>query len=322
MRKNCFALAPLAVLLLALPAAALTFTGNPQTDGWRLLGNSLTGEAGSGDSVFAGGVPTFSMDVYSTFFTVPGSVTVTAAQGNTPLANPLFDDAFASGTYQAGDRVLGIGGVIVSGAPTEFAFLSLDFDNNNGVVPATSPGAMDAVIETPGGDSLLTEGDLVFQVGGVEQLPFTWFPNFAVLAEVDNPSSTNPSLAAPGEVSTPFVPTNAIANRGLDSPFRSLANRVTPGPSGAVAPATTFELFYNVDAAARSGLNIGELQDTVSFQFSTFGSYPGAQGAGVAFNDIPVNPAVSAPIPEPVTPVLAGLGVLALVYRVTRRRAA
>jgi len=330
MRLYQFAVALFAVALVAAPVSAINLTGNPQADGWVFLGNSLTGEAGSGDSVFLEGLTDYSLDVYTTSFFLPATsaeISVTATGGMSPLNNTFYDDAFLGGTYQPGDQIFGIGGVVNGDDTVDTAFLTLDFDNNNGVTPASFPGAGDQVTsQQPSGNSLLTEGDLVWQTGGVVQPPFVWFANFVVKAEVDNPTRTNPSLALPGEVSTPFVagPFTVIGQRGLASPFRSISVLDPTGPTvfGGQFTATSFQLFYNASAVERAGLGIGELKDEVSVVLSAgrlgfSGLEPG--GVAVAFDNVNAQPD-PAIIPEPVTPALLLLGGIGLLHRVTHRR--
>jgi len=329
------AIAPLAVALFGVQASALTLTGNPQADGWRFLGNSLTGEAGTGDNIWLSRDPTYDFDLYATSFTIPlpgEPFSFSAPQGTSPDADPVvYADPFTTRTFQPGDRIFGFGAVIRSGPPAEFAFLHMDFDQNNGYAPASFVGAGDGVTENPDGSSLLTTGDIVFQVGGGENPPRrTWVPNFMTLAEVDNPTELNERID-PTQVSTPFFDVNNLATRasGLAFPVRTLANLETRDiPDGKRQPATTIEIFFNIDEVERYNSldpsvrgtgQIGTLQDEFDLRFTLGGTFTGSTIADVVLTDVSVSePTV---IPEPVTTLLVGLGGLALVHRLTRRRA-
>jgi len=97
LRSLGFVAALLAVATVS--ASAITFTGNPATDGWTLHGNSLslgTYIRGAGD---------YGFDTYSTGFTLSAS-------------DPLFNGT----SWLAGDQILALGGVM---NPVEFVVARL-----------------------------------------------------------------------------------------------------------------------------------------------------------------------------------------------------
>lgn len=153
--KRMTAMGALLTILLALPAGAVTLTGNPLADGWQLQGNSQ-------GAINAGGSTVNNYDVYTTAFTLDlsGDSVTTSDLGNTHASLGL-------GSFQDGDQIIGVGVKWNEGQESGYNFfLKLDPDQNSFAPGQTSFS------------SYSTDGDI--QISGVDYTTNRVFDNYRV----------------------------------------------------------------------------------------------------------------------------------------------
>ena len=121
---------------MAIPAYAVTLTGNPVTDNWTYVGNSLSNT----NIIWARGSTLVNYDAYRTAFTLGATDNFNA--GAAPFGGSAAG-LIASGTWQVGDSIIGLGAV--STADLTSATYKVSFAGTGTWAPASSVGALDGV---------------------------------------------------------------------------------------------------------------------------------------------------------------------------------
>ena len=259
-------------------AAPTTLTGISATDGWTSVGNSR----GTSPLIWARnsstGAGPGNYDVYITNFTLNASDSFagTGFQGSA-------SGALVGGTWQVGDRIIGLGAS--SASRFDSGFFKVDFGGTGNWTAATT-------LDGSGGNAS-------FSAGG----------NGSIISQAIQSSGL-----------TPFAPqANGYRSGGatLNNIDFSSALR-----SWAVLDANSNFFFnhqqwlVNYDALTRLNVPVAAIGSTSKFSLGIFGE---GGGADVAFSSRLIFPTGTGTVPEPATLALVGLA-LASAAVISRRR--
>ena len=223
----------------AAHGAVIDINGGSAWGGWDFVGSAQT------NGVWVAGSTTRDYNIYRTRFTLDAGQTV----GNSRLANGAAGNGvdytgdsqanLFSGSWQAGDRIVGVGLQYTGGAMLTTLFLHVDSGGNN-IFAASSVGANDSQFSHDVGDtaSYVTSMPWVASRHQTNQYSI-WF-DFSPDGSIPSGNYTFPYGAGP---------TN-------DTPIRSFAVL----GAGEQLRATSAQYFVNIDAILRSngGATYGE----------------------------------------------------------------
>lgn len=262
-RRIAVSFALFAVVAHSAVASASGLSGNPITDGWTFAGNSQTNGVWVDNSTPLDGLPDTNYDLYQTSYTLASSV----------------------GSFQAGDQIIGLGGVVLGDIGTSSINALAKFGSPTSTwQAASSVGAPDGVGDDASGG------------------------NGYILARIDVPS--NSLIVNRWDSSTPsFVP---LANA---SDYLSFADTTELGTYQYNGTQTTnflrsWEVQLDVSALARAGYTDVPTANSPSL-IGMQGLHPG---------DYHYENALVQHVPEPATWLLATFGLAAFGW-VARRRA-
>lgn len=292
MKTTTRVIAAVAALTLAHAAsAAVDINGGTSWNGWNHVGHSLTA------GLWLAGSTSRTYDIYSSSFVLTASQTV----GGTRLANGTPGDgsgytgdnasSLFSGSWQAGDRVIGMG-ISYSGTTRGTTwFFKVDAGGNNRFA-ASSVGASDGAESFNAGDtsSYVVNTNALLERGRVQQYSvWTGFSPYGSPAD--------------GNFLTPYGTTATAA-----SPLRSF----TVLDAGSSTASTSIQFFLNIDAILRS--NGGATFGDADFGPSTrFGFWEGDQRV------VGVEPFTQQVFEIPAPGALAMLGLAGLAASRRRR---
>jgi hypothetical protein len=255
-------------------AAIVDINGGNAWGGWDFVGNAQT------NGVWVAGSTTRDYNIYRTRFTLESGQTV----GGSRLANGAAGNGLDytgdtqanlfAGSWQAGDRIVGVGLQYTGGAMLTTLFLHVDSGGNN-IFAASSVGANDSAFSHDVGDTASYVTSMPWVASRHQTNQYSIWNGFS-------PDGSIPS----GNYTFPYGqgPTN-------DTPIRSFAIL----GAGEQLRATSAQYFVNIDAILRSngGLKFGEgpIDD-----FTKFGFWEGDEtlGEGVFSQQIFAIPAPGA----------------------------
>ncbi len=255
-------------------AAIVDINGGNAWGGWDFVGNAQT------NGVWVAGSTTRDYNIYRTRFTLESGQTV----GGSRLANGAAGNGLDytgdtqanlfAGSWQAGDRIVGVGLQYTGGAMLTTLFLHVDSGGNN-IFAASSVGANDSAFSHDVGDTASYVTSMPWVASRHQTNQYSIWNGFS-------PDGSIPS----GNYTFPYGqgPTN-------DTPIRSFAIL----GAGEQLRATSAQYFVNIDAILRSngGLTFGEgpIDD-----FTKFGFWEGDEtlGEGVFSQQIFAIPAPGA----------------------------
>lgn len=221
--------------LTALPSIAsaqvVDINGGNSWSGWNLAANAQT------SGVWVTGSTTRTYNIYRTNFilsasqTVGGTRLVDGAAGNGTGYTGDFASSLFSGSWQAGDRILGMG-IQYTGMSRATQFFFLRDAGGNNIAPASSVGAGDGMIGFDVGDtsSYIDNNANGYQRGYVIQYSIWngYSPNGSPQnGNYTNPYGLGPSIAVPSRSFT-------VLDAGSSNSSKSI------------------QYFINVDAVLRS----------------------------------------------------------------------
>ncbi len=217
---------------MAIPTG-VAINGGSSWSGWTLMGNAQT--AGT----WVEGSTSRNFNLYQSYFTLNGTQSVTGSPNCGDASSSL-----TSGSWQSGDRVVGVGLAYGGGQDARNIWMTMDFGGDN-ITAASSVGGS-------GGSFTYNAGDATgYFSGGSSGFANNHFRNFTY-------SIFNGYSADGGSNYTqPYGPGY---DNTLQNPIRSFA--VATGSS--LTDATSIQIFYNVDAAIRAGLGTGNFVGGVS----------------------------------------------------------
>jgi len=287
---TCITAAVTALTLTSAATAGIDINGGASWNGWNHVGDSLTA------GLWLAGSTSRTYDIYSASFVLTAGQSV----GGSRLANGTPGDgsgytgdnaaSLFSGSWQAGDRILGMGISYNGSTRGTTWFFKVDAGGNNRFA-ASSVGASDGSESFNAADtaSYVVNTNPLLERGRVQQ--YSVWSGFSADGA---PSS--------GNYAAPYGTTATLA-----SPLRSF----TILDAGSSTASTSIQFFLNIDAVLRSngGMTFGD----ASFDPSTrFGFWEGDQRIP---GSTPFTQQVFA-IPAPGALALLGLTGLAA----TRRR--
>ena len=255
-------------------AAIVDINGGNAWGGWDFVGNAQT------NGVWVAGSTTRDYNIYRTRSTLESGQTV----GGSRLANGAAGNGLDytgdtqanlfAGSWQAGDRIVGVGLQYTGGAMLTTLFLHVDSGGNN-IFAASSVGANDSAFSHDVGDTASYVTSMPWVASRHQTNQYSIWNGFS-------PDGSIPS----GNYTFPYGqgPTN-------DTPIRSFAIL----GAGEQLRATSAQYFVNIDAILRSngGLKFGEgpIDD-----FTKFGFWEGDEtlGEGVFSQQIFAIPAPGA----------------------------
>jgi len=223
----CSAVAAVAVAgsAMAIPTG-VAINGGSSWSGWTLQGNAQTA------GIWVSGSTTRNFDMYQSYFTLDGTQAVTGSPNCGDSSSSL-----SSGSWQLGDRVLGVGLAYGGGQTVRNLWVTMDFGGDS-INAASSVGANN-------GTYSYNTGDATTYFAGTSQAPITnHFRNFTY--SVFNGYSADGS----SNFTQPYGPGY---DNSLADPVRSFAI----ASDGDLSNATSFQMFYNIDAAIRAGVGTG-----------------------------------------------------------------
>lgn len=220
-------------------AAIVDINGGNAWGGWDFVGNAQT------NGVWVAGSTTRDYNIYRTRFTLESGQTV----GGSRLANGAAGNGLDytgdtqanlfAGSWQAGDRIVGVGLQYTGGAMLTTLFLHVDSGGNN-IFAASSVGANDSAFSHDVGDTASYVTSMPWVASRHQTNQYSIWNGFS-------PDGSIPS----GNYTFPYGqgPTN-------DTPIRSFAIL----GAGEQLRATSAQYFVNIDAILRSngGATYGE----------------------------------------------------------------
>ena len=231
-------------------AAIVDINGGNAWGGWDFVGNAQT------NGVWVAGSTTRDYNIYRTRSTLESGQTV----GGSRLANGAAGNGLDytgdtqanlfAGSWQAGDRIVGVGLQYTGGAMLTTLFLHVDSGGNN-IFAASSVGANDSAFSHDVGDTASYVTSMPWVASRHQTNQYSIWNGFS-------PDGSIPS----GNYTFPYGqgPTN-------DTPIRSFAIL----GAGEQLRATSAQYFVNIDAILRSngGLKFGEgpIDDFTKFGF-------------------------------------------------------
>jgi hypothetical protein len=265
-------------------AQIIDINGGNSWAGWNSVGNSQT----SGIWVLGNTNRTF--DIYSSSFVLGSSQSVGGTRlpdGITGNGTSYSGDTSASlfsDSWQAGDRIMGIGIRYTGNTRGNTFFFHTDKGGNN-ILPASSFGAGDGTLSFDAGD---TSSYVLTNYTDSSRARVRQYSIFNGFSSNGGTNFTSPY----GQSPTGLMPVRSFAV--LDSGSTSVKS---------------IQFLINADAVLRSngGLNFGEGDLTAST--TRFGFYEGDSN-GQTEQIFPV-----AAVPEPASMIVLGAGALALVRR-------
>lgn len=188
-----------AALPLSLAASAafgqvVDINGGSSWSGWQFRSNSATA------GVWTQGSTTRNFNIYTSLFTLNAGQTV----GGSRLANGEAGDGVRytgntqadlfSGSWQAGDSIVGVGIQHLSGGLSDTMFVKFDFGGDN-YFAASSVGAADGLFQSGA-------GDVASQLNGIQNSSQRWLNNsYAIFSGPETfirPYGDDTSGVAPG----------------------------------------------------------------------------------------------------------------------------
>jgi hypothetical protein len=252
-----------AALALAGTASAqsVDINGGNSWTGWNSVGNSQT------SGMWVKGSTTRTYDIYRTSFilgagqTVGGNRLVNGTAGNGVDYTGEDSASLFSGSWQAGDRILGMG-VQYTGSTRGTTFFFRHDAGGNNVFAASSFGAGDGL-------SSHSAGDITAYMTTMPGNPRGQVRHYEVTL-----SDRADGVAPPGTSIVPY-PVGGFSMPNPAMPTRSFAVL----DSGSQSIMKSAQYFINIDAILRSngGLTYGEGDFGPN---STFGFWEGNQGSG------------------------------------------
>ncbi|MFM7259672.1 MAG: MYXO-CTERM sorting domain-containing protein [bacterium] len=212
-------------------AGVVDINGGSSWSGWDFISNGQT------SGVWVQGQTNRTFDIYRTQFTLESSQSLggnrlaDGAAGNGSDYTGDNASSLFSGSWQAGDRIIGVGVNYSGGTRCTTAYLQIDVFGNN-IAPASSFGAADGAFSHDVGDTASYITSMPWNPGRFQTKQYTLW--------------TGPSgggSAGEGNFITPYG-----ANPTLDMPTRSFAIL----ESGSTLRALSLQMFINLDAIMRS----------------------------------------------------------------------
>ncbi len=218
-------------LISVAHAGLVDINGGSSWAGWDFISNGQT------SGVWVQGQTNRTFDIFRTQFTleagqaVGGNRLADGAAGNGSDYTGDNAGSLTSGSWQAGDRIVGVGVRYTGGTRCTTAYLQIDVFGNN-IMPASSFGASDGAFSHDVGDTASYITSMPWNPGRFQTKQYTLW--------------TGPSEGgAPGEGNfiTPYG-----ANPTLAMPTRSFAIL----EAGSALRALSLQMFINLDAILRS----------------------------------------------------------------------
>lgn len=255
-------------------AAIVDINGGNAWGGWDFVGNAQT------NGVWVAGSTTRDYNIYRTRFTLESGQTV----GGSRLANGAAGNGLDytgdtqanlfAGSWQAGDRIVGVGLQYTGGAMLTTLFLHVDSGGNN-IFAASSVGANDSAFSHDVGDTASYVTSMPWVASRHQTNQYSIWNGFSPDGSIPSGNYTFPY----GQGPTNYTPIRSFAILGAGEQLR----------------ATSAQYFVNIDAILRSngGLKFGEgpIDD-----FTKFGFWEGDEtlGEGVFSQQIFAIPAPGA----------------------------
>ncbi|MEY3142207.1 MAG: hypothetical protein RLY21_700 [Planctomycetota bacterium] len=257
--SSLLAVASASLLNAAVSAQVVDINGGNSWSGWSSVGNSQT----SGIWVVGSTARTF--DIYSSNFvlsagqTVGGTRLADGAAGNGTSYTGDSAGSLFSGSWQAGDRILGVGIQYTGSTRANQFFFLMDAGGNN-IQAASSFGAGDGTLSFDAGDtSSFIDASFNPYRGQVRQ--YSVWNGFSPNGSPEN-----------GNYTTPYgvVPSLAMPTRAF-----------TVLDTGSTTASKSMQFFWNIDAILRS--NGGATYGDGDFGVATrFGFYEAGASGGTA----------------------------------------
>lgn len=225
---------PVVVALAAcasVHAGVVDMNGGSSWSGWDFISNGQT------SGVWVQGQTNRTFDIYRTQFTLDASQVLggnrlaDGAVGNGLDYTGDSGSSLFSGSWQAGDRIIGVGVNYTGGTRCTTAYLQIDVFGDN-IAPASSFGASDGAFSHDVGDTASYITSMPWNPGRFQTKQYTIWTG---------PSSGGG--AKEGNFITPYGATPT-----LDMPTRSFAIL----ESGSTLRALSLQMFINLDAILRS----------------------------------------------------------------------
>jgi len=272
-------------------AVTIDINGGTSWGGWNSVGNAQT----SGVWVLGNTNRTF--DIYRSSFVLSSSQSVggsrlsDGAAGNGSSYTGDTASSLFSGSWRAGDRIVGIG-IGYTGASSGNTFFFHTDKAGNNITPASSFGAGDGVLGFNAGDtsSYILTGYTDGTRGRVRQ--YSVFDSFS--------ASGGDNFSAPYGLS----PTELM-------PVRSFA----VVDSGSTSSVKSIQFFINADAVLRQNGGLGYGEGDLLAASTRFGFYE-AGATGSSEQIFPIVPGTTVvPVPAALPFMVIGLGVLGFTSR-------